>query len=442
MFRLSDSTRRLVTLTLFVLLCAAPTGILSAWGLWRRLPGRIEGEEHRLSLLLGQPVRLRSMRHLSPSAMLYEGLEILDPESGAALVRCDRLRMAWESDFRDTGGNLVGARLRLAAGQLVIDGKSVGDLWPMTERLLQRRISGSPPRIDLAAESVSLAGAEAVFPLKQVRSRVTLGAETSQLEIGLRMEGCETPKPVYLRIVRNRQLSPPVDGFDVFTGEGPLPCSLFATALPVFRGLGAAARFQGYLVANRTPEGWEGEVLGQVDQVDLKELVSRRFPHEMTGAGRLDLDRVRFRAGRIVSAQGAFHARRGRIGRSLINALRSQLQLQGDFAGNGAGSFVPYEDLGLRFYFDAAGVRIWGDCSSPPAGTIMLYGYDQRLLEPDEPDRAQGLLAAVAALTSAAEEEEVPFSARTAWLMARLPLAAPAPSMAASPSTAAAPAQR
>lgn len=434
MFRLSDSTRRLVTLALFVLLCAGPMVTFSALGVWRRLPGRIESEQRRLSLLLGQPVKLQSLRHLSPSAVLYEGLEIHDPETAAVLVRCDRLRVARQSSSLDESGKLVGPRLRLTAGQLAIGAESMRSLWPLMERLLQRRMGEGPPQIDLVAESVAISGAEAVFPLKQVRSRVTLRSEASQIELGLRVEGYETPKPVYLRIVRNRQLSPPVDGFDVFTGEGPLPCALFAAVFPVFGGLGKGARFQGYLVANRAADGWEGEVLGQLQNVDLKELVGRRFPHEMSGAGLMELERVRFRAGRVVSAQGAFHASNGRIGRSLINALRSQLQLQGDFAGSGSGSLVPYEELGLRFYFDAGGVCIWGDCSSPPDGTMIVYGYGQRLLQPAEPERAQRLPAAIAAL-AATGEEELFLSARTAWLMERLPLGAPIAAAAAAPAS-------
>ncbi len=79
--------------------CCAPGPMVtfSALGVWRRLPGRIESEQRRLSLLLGQPVKLQSLRHLSPSAVLYEGLEIHDPETAAVLVRCDRLRVARQS---------------------------------------------------------------------------------------------------------------------------------------------------------------------------------------------------------------------------------------------------------------------------------------------------------------------------------------------------------
>ncbi len=103
----------------------------------------------RLSLLLGQPVKLLSLRHLSPSAVLYEGLEIHDPETAAVLVRRDRLRVARQSSSLDKSGKLVDRGLRLTAGQLAIGAESMRSLWPLMERLLQRRMGEGPPQIDL-----------------------------------------------------------------------------------------------------------------------------------------------------------------------------------------------------------------------------------------------------------------------------------------------------
>jgi hypothetical protein len=65
---------------------------------------------------------------------------------------------------------------------------------------------------------------------------------------------------------------------------------------------------------------------------------------------------------------------------------------------------------------------------------MIVYGYGQRLLQPAEPERAQRLPAAIAAL-AATGEEELFLSARTAWLMERLPLGAPIAAAAAAPAS-------
>ncbi len=152
--------------------------------------------------------------------------------------------------------------LRLTAGQLSIGAESMRSLWPLMERLLQRRMGEGPPQIDLVAESVAISGAEAVFPLKQVRSRVTLRSEASpdrarraggrirDSEAGQSAD-CAQPsaQSAGRRLRRVHWRRPPA-------------VRLVCGGLSGFLEALARGSVPGYLVANRAADGWEGEVLG------------------------------------------------------------------------------------------------------------------------------------------------------------------------------------
>ena len=49
-----------------------------------------------------------------------------------------------------------------------------------------------------------------------------------------------TPEPAHIRVVRNRQVSPPASGFELDTGGGELPCSVLAMGLERTEAAGAA----------------------------------------------------------------------------------------------------------------------------------------------------------------------------------------------------------
>ena len=63
-----------------------------------------------------------------------------------------------------------------------------------------------------------------------------------------------------MRIVRNRQVSPPADGFEMDTGPCPVPCRLLAACLKEAMQLGPNCRFSGYVQSFSTPGGWSGKM--------------------------------------------------------------------------------------------------------------------------------------------------------------------------------------
>lgn len=417
MFRLSDATRRQTTLGLFILLCVLPTVAVILIGGWRCLPGRVVAEEGRLSLLFGQPVHIEVVRHLRPGAALYQGVEVLDPETNEVLLRCDWLRARFDT-VEAKGAKASSRQLQLSVGKLTVTAASIEALRPMADRLLQRRIEGLPPSAVLAAKELVLKGDQEEFLARQVGVWATLQAEESKVEVNFQLEG--QSKPAYLCLVRYRNYQPPVDGFLLATGDGcPLPCSLLTTILPHFQELGKGSRFHGWINGSHVPEGWQLKVNGELQGIDLRKLVADHLPHEISGTGTLRLDEFEIRAGRISVMKGSLSATNGSISRDLVASCVRELGLTTTFPIDGSNARLLYDELGAGFQLDGSGLRIWGECESGPAGALLV-AYAYRL---DGPLASTGPIRptkAIAALTST-PELQLSMSRHAAGLVSRVP---------------------
>ena len=118
----------------------------------------------------------------------------------------------------------------------------------------------------------------------------------TNLILRFRLVGADTPEPARLRITRNRQLSPPATGIELYTGDGELPCRLLAMGFGDLGSLGPRCRFRGYVWADETPDGWEGELTGQLVELDLGSLIGDHFPHRLSGVGQATVQSARFSA--------------------------------------------------------------------------------------------------------------------------------------------------
>ncbi len=433
MFRLSDAARRLATTGLFVLLCVVPTVLVIAIGLWRCLPGRTAAEERRLSLLLGQPVRIESVRQLRPGAAAYQGIEVLDPETGKVLLQCDQLRAQFDS-VRRKGEKADVPRLRLSANRLTVLAESLEVFRPLADRLLQCRIEGPPPSALVTVDRLHLKNAQCEFP---ARADVTLQPQESKVELGFWLEG--QTKPVYLCLVRNRKYVPPVDDFLFVSGDnGPIACSVLSTILPPFPNLGPSSRFQGLIKSTHVPQGcqldgqeytagWQLDVRGYLLDIELQKLVADHLPHEVSGTGSLQLEQLQIFAGRIAVLQGRLQASRGRISRDLVASCVQEMELDTTFPILGPTAQLVYDELAVRFHLDGGGLRLTGECKSMPEGA-MLVGYAYRL---DGPRSTAPIrpTKAIAALTST-PEIQLSTSRYAAPLLRRIPFIPPAPPIA------------
>ena len=119
MLRLHDRTRRRICVAGFFLLCILPTVLVAGWCVAWHLPGHVSAEARRLTRQLGLDVTLEGLRHLRPGVVLYEGLELADPETGRSVLRC-RLLEARRTKTADQQGQPQ-TSLVLIASQPEID---------------------------------------------------------------------------------------------------------------------------------------------------------------------------------------------------------------------------------------------------------------------------------------------------------------------------------
>ena len=476
MFRLHDNTRRRICRAVFLLLCVVPTAGVSAWCARRHLPGVAAAEAKRLERELGLDVSLAGLRYLRPGRVLYEGLELRDPETGRPLLRCRALEADWQRSTDREGRPR--ASLVLIASQPEIEataadpemgarqvGAPLGELLDRMLRcptILRMVPGGSQTDVRLAAGQLTLRAAGGSQTFSGLQGSIESFAGGTQAEASFRLAGIDTPQPIRIRIVRNRQITPPATGFELDTGGGAVPCGLLAIGLPLLERLGPRSRLRGYIWANQTGDGrraptghrsagvvaeaklwsrwsadWEGEFAGQVSDVDLDELVTGHFPHKLGGTAQVTIQSARFRRQRLEEATGTLVAGPGVISRSLIDAAVEQLGLVRGVEPQTPGELVPYEQLAAGFLIDARGLQLQGGCSPSGhrseglvAGAILADRQGRLLGEPVV--QPQPVVALVRTLVPASQHQ-VPATRQTDWLIGHLPVPQVVPPAGARP---------
>jgi hypothetical protein len=415
MFQLHDRTRRRVCITGFLALGVTPTLLAALWCLTRHAPGRVDAEAQQLGRQLGLDVKLGGLKYLRPDVMLYEQLELSDPETGKSVFRCRLLEVAQTKESGQQGQPV----LLLTASQPEVDAAAVDRVWQCLQRTLKSRHGQSESDLQLAAAEVTLRAANGSQTLTEVGGTIESLPGGARAQLRFRLAGVDSPEPTRISIVRNRQLSPPAGGFELDTGGGELPCNVLAIGLSELKPLGPRCRFRGCIWANETPNGWEGEVTGQLADVDFGSLVTDHFPHRLAGAGTVTVQSARFRGGRLEEGSAIVTAGPGAIDRSLIAAAVDRLGLAAGPERLPAVESVPYEQLAFAATLDAHGLRLRGCCAAAEPGTILSDGRNRLLGEPiRQPAPAVALVQTLVPESAV----QVPASRQTDWLLRHLPV--------------------
>jgi hypothetical protein len=420
MFRLHDKTRRRICLAGFVVLCILPTAVVLAWCAWRQMPRHVPAEAARLGRELRLGVSLAGVKHLRPGVVLYEGLELSDPDTDRVVLRCRALEATYRAANSQQQGRPL---LTLIASQPEIEAAGLEQLRQLLSGVLERRIGHGRFDLRLAANEVTLRAEENTKTLAGLSASIDSSPEGSQAAVSFRLRGIAASKAMQIRIVRSRQVSPPATGFELDTGGAAVPCDLLALGLPVLGPLGPPSRFRGIIWANQVPDSegpdcWAVELTGQFLEVDLGRLLSERFTHKLSGMGQVTIQSARFRCGRLEEVCGFVDIGPGVISRSLIDAAVEQLHLARGVKPQQPEDLVQYEQLAVGFVIDAKGLALQGRCTRTDPGAILVDRYNCLLGGPISPRRPDSGV-------------HVPASRQADWLMRRLPLPEAAPAASA-----------
>lgn len=445
MFHLHDTTRRRLCVAGFLVFGIAPALLVAGWCLNRYLPGCVEAEARQLGRQLGLTVKLGGLRHPRPGAVLYEQLEAADPETGQTIFRC-RLAEIVAGTQADAQGKRR-PTVSVSLSQPEMEGAAIDRVWQCLQRTLagaggpleadvqfaanELTLRDSRPHPNPLPEGEGTSRADNSQTLTAVQGAIEKLPGGMQAQVHFRLAGADTPEPARIRVVRNRHVSPPASGFELYTGGGELPCNVLAIGLGELRPLGSRCRFRGYIWANETTDGWQGEVTGQLADLDLGGLVSDHFPHKVTGSGEATIQSARFRRGRLEEGSVIVAAGPGMIDRSLLAAAIDRLGLVEGAQPLPPGPLVPYEQLAFSATFDTQGLRLYGRCGVAEAGTILSDGRHQ-LLGQSPPQRPVPMTALVRTLVPQSAVQ-VPASRQTDWLLQHLPVpdVVPVPEMEA-----------
>jgi hypothetical protein len=399
----------------FVLFGAIPSLLVGGWCIDRHFPGCARSEADALAVQLGLAVKLADVRHLRPGAVLYEGIELADPESGRTVFRSRFLEVTRAKRIDERGEPR--ATVCVIASQPEIEAADVDTAWRWLQRLLQRQPGRFETDVQFSAGEVTLRAGERSQTLADVAALLENAADKTQAQIDFRLAGDESREPAGIRIVRNRGESPPSTRFELSTGDGELPCSLLAVAMRELKSLGERCRFRGQVWADETPDGWDADLSGDLVDLDLDRLVTDRFPHRLSGIAKATIASARFRRGRLEEGCAALVAKDGEVSRSLLAAAVEHLRLTAGAGPVADTDRIGYRELAMSVTLDAGGMRLRGRCTTAEPGTILSDGRTRIL---GEPSRDCQPVAALVQTLVPQRALQVPASRQTDWLLQHL----------------------
>lgn len=353
---------------------------------------------------LGLEVTSAACERAGPGQWVVRDLELCDPASHTWLVRARSVQVV------DTG---AGYHVRL--GQPQVQAGQVERLAALLHEHTLRRGGASAVPVHLAAGSLEWVGQSRCETLLDLRCALESAPSGAEMLLEFRTADLGPEDRVRFRLVHNRLLDPPGTGWELHTGAAPLPCSLARPWLPSLARLGDACTFQGSVWYEEQPAGWDGECRGTLRDVELDELVTRQFPHKLSGRAEVTLDQGRLENGRLTLVRGHLQASGGVVSQSLLDAAQRAWGLtQHPRAGDAV--LLRYAQLALSFNLSAAQLTL----ATPDGARAVLADSHGPLLSLDAP-AAQSPLAVLHLLVPQ-HDLQVPVSRETAAMIPLLPL--------------------
>jgi hypothetical protein len=387
--------------------CVVPTLLVIAWCAARHASSRMGECERELANRLGVLAKIAEVEYPRPGVVLYRGVELAEPEASEPFFKARVIEAGYNQET-----------FVLIASQPEIRGAQWPAVWELLARRLRRQTSDAEVPVRFVAAEMTLHGEKSAQTFTELRAQIEPTERGSALVVNFRLAGVEMLDLAKIRIERDRKASPPTTNVELHTGGGSLPCEVLCTLLGMKSdSLGPKATFRGSLWAKDTVGGWEGELSGQLAQLDLGRLVTNQFPHHLSGTANVTIQKGVVKQGRLEEAEGSFTAGPGVVGRSLLFALFDNLHWEPGRLAEESAELNPYEQFAFSFVLSKKGLVFGGQCRDGLPGAMIETRSGPLLLEPKE--QPQPVLNLIRALVPASEVQ-VPASHESHWLLEHL----------------------
>jgi hypothetical protein len=402
-------TRRNLCRWAFLLLCILPTICIVGAAAFTNAPhlstAARQRLEQQLASTLGLDVRIGEFSTGEHDSVSLLDVQLLDPES-----------QHWVLRFRSAEAFQTARGLAIKVCQPEVRAADLPRLAALLhEHLLARQKS--------AFDSVQLTASSLVFhqeprgeSFESLQCQLHWNPDVTEWILAISRPGAQDLEPIRLRLVRNRQLDPAASGWELHTGNTPLPCSIATPWLSGLRHLGRDCTFRGSVWAEQGISGWSGELEGEFAHVDLDQLITNQFPHKLSGKSTLRIRQATMDAGYVTRATGMIQSQGGVISQSLLEAATESLGMLWHTRPRDV-PLARYERLGLEFSMDANHLALVGQLDDEGS---VLADADGSLLSTAK----TGSLSTVAILRLLVPQSQVsvPATRETARLLHALPL--------------------
>ena len=413
MFVLREHSRRRFCRWAFVALCLAPTSAVLGVGIARRWPSVPAAYAEAASRELGLRTSIGSVAYPRPGLVVYHDVDIYEGLDSQPLVRCPVLEMAE-----------IGSGVALRAPQIELRAQDPTRLGQFVEQHLTERLTQTEGPVRILADQLTWHSGSRSQTFSELNGQFGATTQGAEATLAFRLAGDETSEPASLRIVMRR---PTLDstsrertlGVTLQTGGVALPCDTLFPTLDCAAWLGTRATLRGVVWANLVNGRWQGEISGQLAQIELESLVSQHFPHTLGGTAQVQLERAIFDGPRLVEAAGSVTSMGGTISRSLVQAGRGQLHFDTTAPHPPREAIIRYQRLAFDFMIDQHGLKLSGRCPGPARGTLLADDEHALWTQPAiQPQPVAALLRTLAP----GNEILVPAAESSELLMRHLPL--------------------
>lgn len=385
-FRQAISTIVLLGLTVF------PTAVVAVIA-WRvNQPGHVRDVEVDLGRNLGMQVSLASVGYPGPGEVVYHGMVVRGQEPRG-------------KGFAEIG-RAASVRLNRADHELTVllENPELHALSPalglaLLDHFIQRSISLPFQRVSLSAPrcQIELGRDDLHFTFKDVAGEFLSDASAPTFKLAYEIPDSGKSSRCELILTRDRQREPFETSLSLKTVEGsPLPARMLNVFFDAEDWLGTEAKVLGTLDLRQAGStDWKADFQGQILDLDLARLISRRFPrHRLTGRACIVFEkatwgeRPRGQGPGWLEVKGELVAGQGAIGVALLEALAREMKFRPSLRKPHVDARkidVDFRSLGLSFAIQPTGeIQITGALGSEFPPDAVIAGTTSALLSAPE----------------------------------------------------------